>query len=516
MDAHEELRSAYEFLESRLSETTAGGAERILASGETLALYAASFPPGRLVHVALENLILDLANRHTIRPAATAPWTSRSTSQGSTLHVASRVSRVGGHTRVLERWIARDKTSQHYVVLTHQGDEPLPELFTSSVSRSGALWAMPHAASIAERVALLMGVVDALVPDRLILHQHPWDVVPGVALAVPGPPTAVFNHADHLPWVGAVAADVVIDFRNQATDASLRRRGARAAAVLPLPAVVPFPQGNRGNAKMALGLSSDTVVLVSVAVPYKYRPSREHNFFRSLSTLLKGHSGCHAFVIGVTPEIAARYNGAALDWRVHCLGVVEDAAPYLAAADIYLESFPVGAGLGGIDACAYGAAPVLGYGPLNPLFAVEQPSLPTVVPLRNEAEWLVHVSDLITDRAKRDNLGMAARTSVESHHHGGAWEAAVSRLYERMAAGGHTPAQVSELGVGDPQPDLPRGMDWDALAVFGVGGPCDLARHRRRSLSPVEHLRLVAAGLRIGEVHGPRAVIKNLAAAILP
>src|ERR1700738_3683106 len=70
--------------------------------------------------------------------------------------------------------------------------------------------------------------------DRVVLHVHPWSVVPVVALGIAGgPPVMLLNHLSQKFWVGGSVADLVLNLRDSALEWSAAYRGIARNALLP-------------------------------------------------------------------------------------------------------------------------------------------------------------------------------------------------------------------------------------------------------------------------------------------
>ena len=74
----------------------------------------------------------------------------------------------------------------------------------------------------------LQSVIDA--SDLVVLHVHNNDVVPFLALAGMGrrrPPVVFVDHADHLFWLGARFADLIVNTRLSGHRLAARRAAFR-------------------------------------------------------------------------------------------------------------------------------------------------------------------------------------------------------------------------------------------------------------------------------------------------
>ena len=179
-----------------------GRADDAVAAVQLGATMASYRHPGALASPRLERVLADLG-------AALPPLPPRGAPTGRILHVATETYAVGGHTRMIWRWIARDPGHIHSLLLTHQRVE-VPAGLIEAVQRLGrrrgradrrGAGARPRAD--AARGGRRRGLRDrARAPDGLAARR--WRF----AEAENRPPVAVFNHADHVFWLGAAIADV--------------------------------------------------------------------------------------------------------------------------------------------------------------------------------------------------------------------------------------------------------------------------------------------------------------------
>jgi Glycosyl transferases group 1 len=307
------------------------------------ALFATQNPCGILYSQALETMLQELAM--TIPMIDEQPVIA-----DRFLHVVTRCYLSGGHTRVLERWIAASPANQcHDVVLISQGTRPVPELLIHLVQqKSGEMMRLKNGFAL-EKAVELRALSDRY--QAIILHVHPYDIVPMSAFSHPefSRPIIFYNHADHLFWLGASLADLVVNFRSTTLDLGRKTRTITSDAVLPLPMMAaPEKQlGGREDAavmKLSLGFAAESRVMVTIASAYKYKAVAGFDFLATIREILAREPNAVLLVIGPSerdPEWrAAREETGG---RVRAIGIVPNTEldRYLAIADVALESFPV-------------------------------------------------------------------------------------------------------------------------------------------------------------------------------
>ena len=171
------------------------------------------------------------------RIARRAPIALPDAAPGRWLHVLTVSTPIGGHTALARRWIERNPMSQqHSVLLTGQAaEDAAPALAAAARASGGSVHSIASVRGLIERAAALRRHAYEHA-DVVVLHVHPWDVLPVMAFAVAGGPRVLLmNHADHAFWIGCAVADQVVDFRDSGAQLSARFRAARDLARLPLP-----------------------------------------------------------------------------------------------------------------------------------------------------------------------------------------------------------------------------------------------------------------------------------------
>ncbi|WP_448614104.1 hypothetical protein [Modestobacter sp. URMC 112] len=457
-----------------------GDVERVLRGATVAANYAWRAPTGLLCDPSLERLVVTTAQGG--EPATV----DGGRSSGRVLHVLSEAYSVGGHTRLAWRWISRDPRRSDVALTNHAG--PVPDELAATVAASGGRVhdLRPDSATLLGRATALRALIDRA--DLVVLHVHPYDAVALAAVNLPGtrPPVVLEDHADHAFWLGAGAADVVSSFRPFGQRLSTELRGVPAArsALLPLPIdALPSP-APRADVRRSLGLPEDAVVGLTVAAANKLAPL----FGRGMDSVLdRALTWCPQLVVllvGAPPagpwaRLAARYPG-----RLRALGAVPDPAPYYAAADVYLESYPTRAGTSVLEAALTGL-PTLALTDLpdDDLLGVYQAGMPGLLdqPRATTREQYVRtLRSLVADPDLRARRGAEVQAAVAAAHSGPAWTAALEALYARARTA--SAADVAELG------DAVEDARYGAVLFTFANGPDAASPDPLSALGPVEHL----------------------------
>jgi hypothetical protein len=437
---------AYEWgVKALRSSNSEGDVSCLLGSIERLAGFAEQFHPGRFADGAIENLAHDvgstLASTSDSQPSIQPELADQR--HRRVLHVASKVSAVGGHTRMIFHWIGHDPDSMHSVALT-QGSLDIPNWLSSAIAASGGqLFIAPNECSLYNKAKWLRSVAQRHA-DLVILHHFGSDVVPTVAFAVAdGPPVAVLNQADHAFWLGSSVADVVINLRSPGAEHSFARRYARHNLVLPIPLVDPAEKVSRVAAREQLGIPHDQVVLLTVGRPEKYRPCGNYDFVSTAQKILANHASAHLYVVGESLDGIRRHLRQPLSDRLHFVGPIEDPSVFRAAADIYLESFPFGSNTALLEAALAELPVVPAYAPLFELLVANNDSMKGCLSTpRHEADYIEHAQRLIRDPVARRQEGRTVRQCLLDAHVGEGWRERLSSIYRYTDVLRHSPKRM--------------------------------------------------------------------------
>jgi hypothetical protein len=262
--------------------------------------------------------------------------------------------------------------------------------------------------------------------DFVVLHIHPYDVVPTLAFAHcdSTPPVILENHADHCFWLGLSVANLLTDHRESAQRITAERRGVPPSHMgwLPLPIEVLQAGPSRAEARQALGIPDDMVLGVSIANAFKSQPLRGPGLAEALIPVAAQHPNFTAMVVGPSPK-DSRWQAAQRETgnRVRALGVVTDPQNLVRAADIYLDSSPVGSGTSILEAALASLPPVslFRFEGHARIFGSNSPGLAqghtTVTTIEDYVDVL---GQLICDPTERRRRGTLVSQSVQHVHCG--------------------------------------------------------------------------------------------------
>lgn len=379
----------------------------------------------------------------------------RSADPATVLHVATQMYPTGGHTQAIACWMDQDADRRHRICLTRQGSVPVPGKIAHRLVAPYELVRLDDLrGGLLRRAAALRELAGAC--DVVLLHLHPYDVVPTIAFSgVDGlPPIVVVDHSDHTFWVGASVADLHVAMRESGRHLATARRGIDPARseILSRPLRLAGRTRERAEAKRALGLAPDDVVFVTAADATKYRPIESPGFLDLVVPFFADEPRAHLLAAGPSPdgpwlEAAARTGG-----RVRALGRLPDVLPLHEAADAYLDSYPFASLTSLLEAGNLGAATLSyrGHPAGCGVLGADTPGVDEhlLVP-GTPAELTDALARLVADATWRIGVGERTRQVIAESHTGQGWAKAAARMYEAAAsAGGRPTLHPSVRGTG--------------------------------------------------------------------
>ena len=335
-----------------------GSTERLLDLCEFTGRLAWRNHTGSYAIPEIESVLRDLE-----WPSRAEPKVNPRLVENRTLHVLTESYAVGGHTRMVQRWITHANQDRHAVVLVRQQGPLQPSWLIPEGSKTPLidLCALGIVNST-DRVDALLKLFDAA--RRIVLHIHPDDAC-SVAAAYqrPGLDIRLINHADHVAWLGAGLPVSHIHLRPGGVNLSVERRGIERTAceILPIPITQPVAPP-RKPAREQLGLRDQDVAILTIARPQKYLPIDGRSLLELFQQAL-ARPEVRLIAIGpdarhpVFAPLVARYGD-----RVQTLGIIPATQAHWVAADIYVDSFPFGSATSLLESAAVGT-PVVSYQP---------------------------------------------------------------------------------------------------------------------------------------------------------
>jgi cyclopropane fatty-acyl-phospholipid synthase-like methyltransferase len=315
-----------------------------------LAKAASLYHSGRYISEVAEQALCRIAARYPSPPGVIQP--------GSFLHVMTQAADAGGHTRVVERWVAfAPDDEMHAVVMTGQSDFPVPDAISRAVSgKHGEVTLLQHRDPV-QRALALRNLASGF--HCIVLHAHMYDVVPVLAFGTEAftRPVILFNHADFLFWLGVSVSDLVLDISTRGQEITRTKRGITDSVILPVPIPCPDRTMTKAEARQSAGLPQEKKIILSIGSAFKYTADSRFDFAAAACSLVEGRDNRLFIVIGPdqsTPAWQSAFERT--QGKVIALGKIPRTRldAYYRSADLYLESFPIGGGTAMLEAIAFG------------------------------------------------------------------------------------------------------------------------------------------------------------------
>ena len=405
----------------------------------TAATFAWCNPSGVFASGPLEDVLARLGSdlpaprgAAPTRPAGTRP---------RVLHVATQLYGTGGHTQMLSSWLRLDRAREHHVCVTGQEGRDVPDKISRVLAGPDALTLLDDGRPrLLDRAARLREL--ALDHDQVVLHVHPNDVVPAIALALPPgerPEVLLVNHADHVFWLGVHVADRIVNLRTSGARLNVERRGIPEArnALLVRPLVMRDRRLSRSAARAELGLPPDALVVASAADTYKYGAAGGETLLDVLLPVMRAHPEARLHVAG--PEPDGDWSVLAAEGLGRAWGLLPDVHTLLEAADVYVDSHPFSSLTSMLEA-AWLDTPVLTLRSPDERLGVLGADTPELdddlVVAGSGPELAAQVDRLLADADVRHRVGASTGAAVRRFHADGAWAELAGKILDAPPAAG--------------------------------------------------------------------------------
>lgn len=369
------------------------------------------------------------------------------------VHLTSTTLDGGGHVEVLLLWCELVGSA----VVSTEWDDPARARHKGLIAPALPVHRCPHGLRPSARALWIFDKLVEARPRRLVLHLNPNDVLALAACLLyrraSGAELIFYDHADTYFWLGAAAADRLIEYRPVGAAVARLRRGVAPERI----SFVPPTSRSRHSAEVArdaLGVPGGATVSLTVAAYYKTRPDGHWDYARTISRILDAEPRHHHLLVGHGPpaDDEALREGLSSE-RAHLLGKRTDVDALLRAADFAIESFPMMGSLFRLDALREGRPVVAVSHPAWPLIfdtGAFPRGYPFVASSNEEVERMS--AALINDAALRAETGARLRAHFEEHFSHGAvaralGEALGGRPYAGAPAGplAYDPARFTHL-----------------------------------------------------------------------
>ena len=431
---------------------------------EIAAAYACGKHPGLFTSWELEQLLIKIGQQAI--PANTNRI-SRFSPPKKILHVSTYVASIGGHSRMIWRWINQDKERSHSIVLTRQVHK-LPKLLSDAVRNSqGKIHYLNkniNSSSIISSAKELRKIAEKA--DLVVLHIYSQDVIPMIAFTnqQESPPIIYINLGDHLFWLGMGISNVIANLSEASMRLSQERRGVEEKRNLLLPIILEPSQRllSRSEAKQQIGIPQDCVLIVSIARSVKYRTIDGIIFADTHIPLLKKYKQAILLIVGAdnTEDWSSAIQQT--DGRIRVVKATENTAIFYQAADIYIDSFPISSNTSLLEAGSYGIPLVtrFPYSSVCDILGGDAPGLKgNLIRVQDIDMYTSVLSSLVEDEDYRLSLGEATKNKIAATHWGNNCQNFLNNIYYAAA---NTPRPTmnsdltDEMFTGEPDVFLPK------------------------------------------------------------
>ena len=282
--------------------------------------------------------------------------------KGSFLHVMTTAYTVGGHTRVVERWIASaSRKEKHSLVILNQGTESIPERLSEVVSNHQGTLDIFESDSMEVNAARLRKI--AMSYEYIILHVHMNDPLPIVAFGKDDftRPVILFNHADYTYWCGSSIVDMLADLRD---NEMYKVRGIPNHYTLRIPLELSDSamkiNRTKEESRKLLGLPLDKKILLTTGAATKFAPFGGYEFCDVINECIQSREDTICIGVGPTAETGHWINYPDKFIPIGPVNNGEKYFDYVNACDEYLGSLPIDGGLAMLDALQY-HKPIVSY-----------------------------------------------------------------------------------------------------------------------------------------------------------
>lgn len=281
------------------------------------------------------------------------------------LHVMTLSCKVGGHTRVVEKWINLAPCYQkHSVALLDQTCKIPQKLKENIKNKNGELYIFNKDDDIFQKAIKLRELASKF--EYVVLHIHMDDPTALVAFGSEEfkRPILFFNHADHLFWVGKSISDIILDFRTIKSITKTRRniKNPYFLGIPPETEAKYIETYDKNEARKKLNLPLDKKIILTVGSNFKYTPFKNKSFIDYVTKILEKEKDAILYAIGPSlNDEMWKIANEKTNGRIIPLGTInygEEYFNYIKSSDLILDSWPMSGGTVVMDSISL-AKPIL-------------------------------------------------------------------------------------------------------------------------------------------------------------
>ncbi len=272
------------------------------------------------------------------------------TVKNSFLHIMTKASVTGGHTRVVENFIKNRKeyTEKHHVILISQNNETKPE-FCKELESKNELFDLSNLDAL-EKIKEI--ALESLKYEYIILHHHMYDVLPIIALSQYKNKKNIYayNHADHLYWVGSSILTGSFEMSMDGLNFSQSRREINNTILLPIP--LEKKEKITTDLKEKLNIPNSSKIALTIGSQDRFITD-EYSYKDMLQEVFSKNKDICFIIVG--KHTKEYWKELWTHPNIRFVGLVpkEQLGEYYSIADIYVDSFPMGGDTATLDALCY-------------------------------------------------------------------------------------------------------------------------------------------------------------------
>ncbi len=375
----------------------------------------------------IEDVFLELANTKTIN-------CSKITHKEKTfLHVLTTAYTVGGHTRVVEKWIQQaDASESHSVVILQQGRNVLPPLLEKYVHEKNGSLTLFKEKELLKSALHLRTIASEY--EYIILHVHMDDPTAIVAFGNVEflRPVLFYNHASHMFWLGKSICDKLLDIKYN-DFITVHKRQINDAYRLGIP-LEDSPNRNieRKKAREALNLPENKKILITAGSAQKFFPFCGKFIGNVLLSIVSTIKDMQVIVIGADAHsedwknIRDKSNGSIIN--IPKVDYHKEYFLYINAADVVLDSWPMAGWTVVIDALTHDI-PVLA---LSSPFGSSDYIENTEAFCKSEADLIEKIEHVLQSSDFKQNMLNDGKTAMLRDISSNAWKNKIKNLLTQI------------------------------------------------------------------------------------
>ncbi|NUC70867.1 hypothetical protein HTZ84_00835 [Haloterrigena sp. SYSU A558-1] len=298
----------------------------------------------------------------------------------SVVFIASSLADHGGHSEsmrlVIDYLVRNTNVTVEAVLLTNadNSESSFPALRSTLDVLDVDLIELSPTSTYVERVREISSYLTASSANQGILFTDPDDVTALCGIAAIGSSfrSILYNHADHVFWIGGNIVDTVIDARTEGAVLTRAYRNLSSAGVISLTSDIQ-PQ---------TGLPADFPVCesdnfsISVGTEYKFTRDGGRGYAAAVDSILHENPNLQHILITASDGFRLReLVSEDVTDRFHVSGPYPNLAPIYTSANLLVDSIPFGGSMVRLEA-ALCETPVLAYVNPNYPFAGNNDLLP--------------------------------------------------------------------------------------------------------------------------------------------